>query len=99
MSAEHPAVDPAFRSSPLATFFNEPVKIESAEKRIAGTVDSIWRWFTGGATGIHVLTTDGRGDHIVLGDDDVWTITHVEQLESYTHNANGNPFVANRRPA
>ncbi|BCI84452.1 hypothetical protein MTY66_60770 (plasmid) [Mycolicibacterium sp. TY66] len=93
MGANHPAVYPAFRSSPLAAFYDEPVTVENGTAQITGTVDNIWRWFTDKATGIHVITPAGGGDHIVLGDSETWTVTHTATKQSYTHDGKSNPFV------
>ena len=92
MGAEHPNVGSVFRSSPLAVFYDEPVTITNGTEQIAGTIDNIFRWFTDKATGIHVVTHDGGGDHIVLGDTETWTVTHTTQSISYTHDARSNPF-------
>jgi hypothetical protein len=72
MSELHPLVDVDNRSAPLARFYAEPVTITTADRQVAGIVVDVWRWFTGDATGVRV----DNGDHLVLPDDQEWTITH-----------------------
>lgn len=92
MGADHPNVGSVFRSSPLAVFYDESVTITNGTEQITGTIDNIFRWFTDKATGIHVVTDDGGGDHIVLGDTETWTVTYTAQAITYTHDARSNPF-------